>query len=427
MFDNFEDEQYFELSQKLERYHSLFHMFWEMGKPFLDEKEETAYVSFDPEGNFINFVFGSKFWKESSLDKKLFVICHEGLHVILNHGKRFNTREESLNKKLLNIACDIVVNHILVREYGFNRLDIDPDNKYCWVDTIFKNEFVPDDKNVEFYYLKLIENSTEMEYELVDPNNHKPMDGFGGPQGISEKMTSDVIEKINDEMSPFDKNSLKDVIENHFEKYDKDTTAGTGEGNTLIFFDFGKNVQKKKKWESVIKEWTKKHIKNDFDILEHWARLNRRTSLLPEDIVLPSDLELDEKEEKSKIDLYFFLDVSGSCIGYAKRFIKAANSLPTKRFNIKLLAFDTSVIEIKKGTNIKAGGGTYFHILENKIQIDLKRKNIKKYPDAVFIITDGYGNDVKPEKPERWHWFLIGSFSSCIPSKSKIYSLKNFE
>lgn len=72
---------------------------------------------------------------------KIFVICHEALHIILNHGKRFQEKE---NPKIFNIAVDIVVNHSLVKDFGFIREEIDAKNEYCWIDTIFgeKNTMV---------------------------------------------------------------------------------------------------------------------------------------------------------------------------------------------------------------------------------------------------------------------------------------------
>jgi len=45
----------------------------------------------------------------------------------------------------------------------------------------------------------------------------------------------------------------------------------------------------------------------------------------------------------------------------------------------------------------------------------------------VFIFTDGYGDNVSPEKPERWHWFLDDHSSEhCIPKKSLTFKLNEF-
>jgi predicted metal-dependent peptidase len=79
-----------------------------------------------------------------------------------------------------------------------------------------------------------------------------------------------------------------------------------------------------------------------------------------------------------------------------------------------------------KSNKIYGGGGTSFNIMENKIQSIMKSEN-KKYPKAVFVITDGYGNKVSPEKPEKWYWFLSANYTHYIPSQSKTYKLSDFE
>lgn len=51
-----------------------------------------------------------------------------------------------------------------------------------------------------------------------------------------------------------------------------------------------------------------------------------------------------------------------------------------------------------------------------------------RYPEAVFVITDGYGNRVKPARPEKWYWFLTpGGSRYCIPKECNIYNLQDYE
>ena len=56
-----------------------------------------------------------------------------------------------------------------------------------------------------------------------------------------------------------------------------------------------------------------------------------------------------------------------------------------------------------------------------------KEKNKGKYPDAVFVITDGYGDPVKPEFCKKWYWFLSHNYRACIPKECNVYDLKNYE
>jgi hypothetical protein len=139
--------------------------------------------------------------------------------------------------------------------------------------------------------------------------------------------------------------------------------------------------------------------------------------------------EIDEiKQVYDRIDVWFFQDTSGSCVDYAKRFFAAAASLPQDRFRVRLFCFDTKVYE----TSLKTGklygfGGTCFDIIEDSIQSTCKKEDIP-YPEVVFIVTDGYGNNVYPEYPKKWYWFLTEHSSDyCIPNECHKYELKDYE
>ena len=114
-------------------------------------------------------------------------------------------------------------------------------------------------------------------------------------------------------------------------------------------------------------------------------------SLLPRKMFLPSEMEIDERDfEKTQIDVWFFLDTSGSCWNLKDRFFTAAASLPPERFNIRLFCFDTVVKETTlESKKVYGGGGTCFKILEEEIQKEIRQG--AEYPTGVFVITDGYG------------------------------------
>ena len=143
-------DEWLEISNKLEQHHAIFYKLWAVGKPIFKDEIETAAIEFDRNGNYIQFSFNPIFWSDLSLDSKLFVICHEMLHVILNHGKR--SKNLNIQKKVTaNICLDIVVNHSLVNNFGFEKNNIEAGirnainsnsennekNILCWVDNIF--------------------------------------------------------------------------------------------------------------------------------------------------------------------------------------------------------------------------------------------------------------------------------------------------
>lgn len=452
-------EEWFAISASLEEHHAVFYKVWQMGKPHFTDEIDTAAVQFDETGDFVWFHFNPKFWASLDHYNKLFVICHEALHVILNHGIRISDVGR-LNRGACNAALDVVVNHSLLRNFGFERDRIINQEKLCWVDTIFKGRkpLPPDDEMYEFYY-SLFEKVYGMGMPGDGDGDGEGDNSMGSmPGGIVDDHSmmgsgkdgkSDdwgkVIDKLQEGLSDEEKDSLKKMVQKHFQKPDKNSKnqpAGTGTGGQWVFANVAK-IKKKKKWETVIKKWSAKYLKESDKEIEQWARLNRRMAMLPRDMFLPSDMEIEEEaDEKTRIDVWFFLDTSGSCWGLKDRFFAAAMSLPTERFNIRLFCFDTTVEETTlESKKIYGGGGTSFSILEQAIQKELKEgggikttkdgkqvQKIRKYPEAVFVITDGYGDRIAPEKPDKWYWFITsGGSRSYIHKDCNFFNLDDFE
>jgi predicted metal-dependent peptidase len=406
------------LKNKLACHHSLFYKIVEMGKPFFTDKIPTAAVQFDKEGKFINFLFNEKFWEKCDDYKKMFVICHEALHIVLQHGSRFL---EGVDNKISNIAMDVVVNHSLVRDFGFIKEDVDSNNEYCWVDTVFKDKKYlgfpyPDDESTEFYY-----NEIEKQKENNGggngngDSNGKLVDDHSG---LTDEQLEEAVKQTIDQVDASEKQQLSDAINNI-------KNAGVDKGSWMTINKVKKS--RKKKWESIIKKWQFETLRFSSIEKEQWIRKSRRMSGFYNGLILPSNAEIECFHlSKNKTDVYFFLDTSGSCINLAERFFTAANSLPKEKFNIRLFCFDTKVEETDLSSGkIYGGGGTCFSIIEDCIQKE-KLKH-KKYPSAVFIITDGMGTKVTPEHPTRWHWFLSKDNKRHIPKQSFIYNLDDFE
>lgn len=432
-------EKFFQIAQDLEIYHGIFSRIWQMGKPVADSSIPTAAVRFDRDGGFFNFCFNPDYFKTLDDYNLKFIICHEALHVILNHGYRCH----GLEAQLANISMDIVINESLVKNFGFDRGHITNSNDLCWYDTIFKNETVEQEKSFEYYYELLYDRVLDSASggEMDNEGNMKLSDSMGGNQktvdqhhGFGSEHQDQIDEKIDDacdKLSSDERKQLKDIIE---KLLDDDTRqglqAGTGAGGLTKIMSLEK-VKTKRKWETVIKRWAQQYMKRNDKNHEQWARINRRFVTLSRDMFIPTEMEIDNfEEEKHRIKVIFFLDTSGSCVDLAERFWNAAKSLPENRFDVQLCCFDTRVYE----TSLKTGklygfGGTRFDILEEYVQQYRKDPNRGKghYPDAVFALTDGMGNTINPEFPKNWHWFLSYDYRIYIPKECNIYNLKDYE
>lgn len=418
-----------EFTEQLASFNAIFYTAWKMGSPVFSDMVPTAAVLFDKKGQEIMWTFNPTFWGTLNDREKAFIFCHEVLHIVLHHGKRTIQRDKDGVAKAIddyrtNVALDIVVNEMLIATFGFEHDEL-PNlmaMQVCFIDTIFgrktrtvKGEegqpdievpnllYNPDvkrEESFEYYYNKLAQLGDEKNWTIID--DHSQLGGSG--HAIAADELDDKVENTLDDES---KKKLGGKL------------AGTEFGNHLMKMYV--TAIKKKKWETVIKKWVQKAMR-DFE-LERWSPKARRTQHLHSDLHLPSVIDADS-EERDKINLYFLLDTSGSCSHLAERFFRAAKSVPTERFNIRLLCFDTQVYEVKNN-ELQGFGGTCFVAIEKWIQQEMK--NGKKYPDAVFLITDGAGTNVTPQYPTRWHWFLSEDYRNCIPATSKIYMLSDFE
>lgn len=448
--NEFSKEEYLSLLSELDRRHGVFYHLWDMGKPRFSNEINTAGVKLAEDGNCVDFLLNEKFWNSLNLDQKIFVICHECLHVTLNHGTRlFRNAKTAQEFKAMNFATDVVINHTLVNKFKMKREVIDPENKYCWVDTVFPHDpNLETDKSSEFYFKKLNEyiesnnsddsflGSGEGDSEPETVDEHNPSIG-DGETNVFDDM-GEVLKELDDKLMEEEREFIEDFIKKNKEldefankdNFSGSSKAGNAPGNIFSKVDSKKKIKKKKKWETIIKKWSKKYIKQTSKEEMQWARVNRRFSLITgNDLFIPSEMEVDAiAEEKQKIDVWFFQDTSYSCSGYRQRFFDAARSLPEERFNIRMFCFDTHVYE----TTLESGrlygfGGTSFSCIEHKITNILNTEKCS-YPEAVFVITDGYGDFVHPRKPENWYWFLTPRNSTnYIPSKSNKFYLENYE
>lgn len=421
------NEEFLFIARELEIYHGIFAKLWNVGKPEFTDKIPTAAVTFNKEGHYVSFLFNPTFWQSISEYERLFVISHECLHVILNHGYRLQT----LNKELGNVAADVVINEMLVSAFGFDRTKLDWVSKEgCWLNTVFKdNKEVLPNESMEYYYNLLKKDCIEQIKQALASGKLKLVDSHDEFESFDDPGMQDIMDGVMESMTDDEKENLtktfKEVNPNELKEGGKQ--AGTMAGELAIVVKVGK-VQKKKKWETVIKNWSMRYLIDKDKVHEQWARLNRRFTIMDRSFFLPSEMEIEEKDnEKRRIKVAFFLDTSGSCAHLGERFFKAAKSLPDDRFDIDLYCFDTRVYKTSLATGKLYGfGGTSFDIIEDEIQ-SVYGKDAHQYPKAVFIITDGYGNQVNPLFPKRWYWFLSDNYRGCIPSQSKVFMLENFE
>lgn len=410
---------YYKFAQTLEQHYVLFSNFWALGIPLADERIATAAVTFNREGEFLNFLFNPDFWDSLNDYNRAFVICHEMLHVILNHGIRSSA--EGVNSQIANVAMDIIVNETLVELFNFDRSLLDT---RISVDGCWENKFLDEDYNggftFEAIYQHLLRNSVLIEVDLngvFHPDDHSSYGQLPRREVLDKLGTqtdASVQRDANNKLAP-KVEKVEDV-----DSFTYGTTAGT---DNKVFQSIPAVL--KRSWTSLFKKWYRLGV--DESEFSHWVRHNRRLACIPtQDLVIPSTVE-DQDWARSKINLFFFADTSGSCRAHANGFIAAAKTIPLRRFNIYFFGFETYVYKINiNKPNLQGFGGTAFDIIERAILQNCRDLDIS-YPHAVFVMTDGQGNSVKPKYPDRWYWFLTDRHSTkCIPRQSYQFLLSQF-
>lgn len=412
-----------ELSSMIEDYHRIFFVFLEMSSISFTDEMPTACVRFFKEGK-PELLLNEEFWNSLSIRGKLFVICHECMHVILNHGVRNGLKVPGSTPRLVNIAQDITINEMIVDLFNYDREDLEDWKKYCWIDTCFKTPHLIARNETFLYYLqKLIETPPESESN-GGPSTVDDHDGLGdleSSDSISseeKKNRESIAASLGEELSP---KEISDIMKALPQSNEADSMSGILEAilkkkTKPVKINFPRIIQK-------LKKNSMKYVDRDVETFIHEdRRFNDVINIQKSTIPGKSEIEYPKQD---RLITVVFMDISGSCLPFMNTFEKIflAFDKEKKIFDTRLFIFDTKIKEVKPGDNIYIGGGTFFHIIEDKckeIQIEKGR-----YPDCVVVITDGHGTKVEPKAPSNWIWLLTPKDNSkqYIPKSSKIFGI----
>ncbi len=316
--------------------------------------------------------YNTQFFNALSEKQIEFVIAHEILHCAFDHLTRREDRQPTLH----NIACDYLVNNILVREgigEKVTQIPIIQDFKYeGW-----SSEQVYDDlyENCEKINLadlgELLDEHIDWEDDGSDSKQGAKGKGEGKGKGKAPKYTKDELRKIKEEI----KEGMMQAAQ----------AAGAGNVPGEIDRMIKDLTEPKMNWREIIQQQIQSTIKNDYT----FSRPSRKGWHVG--AILPG-MNFDET-----IDIAIGFDMSGS-IGndQAKIFLSEVKGIMDqyKDFKIKCWCFDTKVYneqdfsqdsgEELTDYKLMGGGGTEFmcnweYMKENDIQ-----------PKKFIMFTDGY-------------------------------------
>ncbi len=417
----FDLSQYYKIKRIIESSDVFFASLFDLTNIYFSENAQTAQITFDKQGNSLNMEINPHFWSKLQEDEKTFIILHELSHVVYDHGKRII--ELGLDFDIANYATDIVINHKIHNNFFVNRESFDW-KKYCWVETIFKDEEVPNNKNFEFYYNKIVaQQKFNKDAQLL--GNHNPPIKNDKKPGKSKKnksqensipneapsMLDEILEENPELMDSLSDSPISDDLKEDFPEIHKKLRAPKGETTENfreVEFEKPKQLPTLKKLLDLIKP---KKPKKEYNISETWVGQHRRyASFLKNNpnILLPNIKEIEKKQKKKQKEIWVFMDSSGSCSGMFKEFSSIVVALlKNKDISCRAFSFGDHCKEINPNnlrisfTQGNAGG---FDIIENTI-LQCMEKEKCSYPDNVIVLSDGevhFSNQESLVKPANW-------------------------
>jgi predicted metal-dependent peptidase len=402
-----------DIAASIENYHRIFYVFWGMASAYFTDEIATAAVEL-PKGQKPTLLINREFWNSLSDYTKMFVIIHECLHVLLDHGTRNGKNIKGATPRLINTAQDITINEIIIDVFQLKRHFVDDWEKYCWIDTCFDQpQLVKRNETFEYYLKLLIQEKKEDLPEILDQHFSDELD----EEAVDQETIDEIAEEIAKELP-------QDVLEKLKERAPgKAGNAGSPIDKVIAAapkppkINFTKLVAKLKRTSM---------IKKPIDV-ESFVRQDRRFATIEKDydICLPGKHE-GEKVTKGRLLTAIFMDVSGSCVSYFNKFVEIYSAFEAEKetFELRGFAFDTWVREIKPNQRISIGGGTNFQVIEDQV-LKLEQE-CGRYPDCVVVITDGEGTMVAPKLAKRWIWILTPpACKTYIPPGSKSFLVKD--
>ena len=320
-----------------------------------------------------NLYYNTQFFNMLSNKQIEFVIAHEILHCVFDHI----TRREDRDAMVYNIACDYLVNNLLIRDKIGERVDqvqIFQDFKYDgWTSEEVYDDIKDkyDDEQLEALG-QLLDEHVDWEKD-GDQEGQAPGQGNGKDGKKSKRPTysKEELKKIRDEI----KESMITSAQ----------SAGAGNTPGEIARMIKELTEPKMNWRELLRQQIQSTIKSDFTFSRP-SRKGWHTGA-----ILPGMNFMDT------IDICIGIDMSGSIGNHqAQDFLGEVKGIMDeyKDYKIKLWCFDTAVYNEEDFSadggqdlmdyEILGGGGTDFdanwtYMKQNDIQ-----------PKKFIMFTDGY-------------------------------------
>lgn len=351
-----------------------------VGKTSICDTTPTAYTNGRDE------VYGRAFVEALPVPQLSFVCLHEAVHKGLRHLTTWRKLFEK-NARIANIACDYVVNRIIVKA--------DPGETVC------KFPRNPDGTRMGLYDIKYDDMSAVQifrEIEKEEEQNEQPdgqgegKPGTGGGSGVGQGQQSFDEHGWDDakEMDKADRDALDKEIDHALRRGEAEAKrCGAGKGDMPA--EVGELLRPAVDWRAALREFFSSHCAAKDDAT--WRRLNRR--FVGMDIYLPSMYGESLGHAVVGADLSGSM-WSGDPSPISRIFtevVEIANT--TQPDKLDVLYWDTQVAghdsftqgdydSLLSKVRPKGGGGTSAKC----VPVYMAEHKIK--PDCIIMVTDGH-------------------------------------
>jgi len=350
-----------------------------LGKLRFSGMVETAAIY--ASGEHVALYFNPNFFEAIDILELAGVLVHEALHFALRHQLRAETIRRQSERFLFNLAADAVINDLITKCYPELKLPGKPITGLCLIG----------------------EDASQMSAEQVFQRLRSMQQGTGRSSDSGWHLLETVDDHSfwgSDEQPQEDSHTQPPAVGwseasssvacRLLEEWGtKDAAWGTeplGAARLVRQSRRRKNLAR-----FLIDSMTSQRRCET-----RWAPPARKLSAFYPKVILPS------YDAVSHWNVLIAIDASGSV---PNDFLSVALALARQRIQrtkITLISFDAKTYQVLPSMcQVRGGGGTRVQAVEEFAQTQMSR-----YPDQVFVMTDGLTSPPKLSQPKRWLWIL---------------------
>jgi predicted metal-dependent peptidase len=345
-----------------------------LGKVHFTDTVDTAAIC--ASGSDVRLYFNPEFSKKIDNWELAGVLVHEALHFVFRHLERMARTRTQQERFLFGLACDAVINDLIITRFDEIKLPGQPVTGRWLIGRDASN--LSAEKVFRMIRRRIAGNPDELHRLTtgltVDdhtPWHHDEPSAEDQQTGWSSETTA-IVERLLTDAKSRDR-CYGTVARGRDRLVSQTQSCKTNLARFLL-----DSVQAESSYDSI------------------WTQPNRKLISVYPSIILPSYQPMEFW------DVLVGIDTSGSV---PNSFISIALNFAEQRIpktRISVISFDTAWYQAVPGAvALKGGGGTRAQAIEEYI-----RDKLPRYPDCVFVLTDGWTPRPEPLHPERWVWLL---------------------